>query len=397
MIPYRLFFFLFVFLLYVFVSKEMRAESLIDEVYEGMSQKVNSVEARQEILKKAANEVSLKYVRQIIGEDKAFRYQSTIRSKILSQSDKYILLVKGRNLRKKEDGFQMTVGMKLSAKNLREALLSEGLLYQLDGPPKVIPMISFVDKVKGIQLSGWEEALENSSHLFAYLNLLEEEFKKQLSDRGFYFMSPLKYQLRSSLPQVLLLNYMKTGKGRDVVMFFGAAVVIQGSVTVEGADGHAGKKAGGQVRVNLQGIHASNGRVIGEVTRVYDVAPGSFYQMVNQTLSKLYEEVAIDLSTQLHGAWKEGTFGTTLVSLVLNGSLDYYQLNQFKSLLVQQLRPVKQIRERLFEPLKVTFELDSDVSSRELANHLKTKTFLRFKVDVVGVSGNQIDVNISGL
>ena len=158
------------------------------------------------------------------------------------------------------------------------------------------------------------------------------------------------------------------------------------------------KSLGGfKIEVHLEGIHAGHGQIIGELVRMYKVEPGPFYQVVGERLSDLYTEMARDLSVQLYDSWKQGTFGTTSVSLVLTGSLNYNQLNQFKKLLVQRLQPIKQIRERLFEPSRVTFELDSDVSSRELANHLKKEQFPRFRVEVVGVSGSQIDISISGL
>ena len=380
-------------LIFLWGSGHLRAENLIDEVYKGWSQKTNPIEARQEILKKATQEVSLKYIKQMIGEIKAVRYQSAIQSKVLNQSDKYVLLIKGRNLRgRQEGGFQMTVNMKLSAKNLREALLSEGLLYQLDGPPKVIPMIFFVDKIRGMRLNAWEEGF-GQSPLYPYLVDLEKEFKEKLFEKGFYFISPLDHNLLSSLPRVFLLKNTEE-YDRDIAMFFGAMVVIQGSVTI---DKDMEKKEGLRVDVHLQGVHASHGRVIGELVRVYRVGPGPFHQVVPQTLSSVYPKMVEDLLVQLYRAWKQGIFGTLSVNLVLNGSLNYHQLSQFKKLLVQRLRSIKQVKERLFEPLRVTFELDSDVGSRELANHLKKEVFPRFTVEVVSVKDHQVHINVSNL
>ena len=214
-------------------SPGLKAENLIDEIYEGVSGKTNPIEARREILKKAAREVSLKYIRQIIGNSKVTRYQSTIQAKILSQSDKYILLVKDRNLKREKEGFKMMVNMKLSAKNLRETLLAEGLLYKIDGPPKVIPMISFIDRVKGTQISWWGEIQGTNSHLYEYSAHLEREFKEQLLEKGFYVISPLKYRLQSSLPRALLSEYMKREDYRDMAVFLEGAVVIRGSVEIK--------------------------------------------------------------------------------------------------------------------------------------------------------------------
>lgn len=375
-------------------SFNLKAQTLIEEKYEGFSQQTSPIKARQDILKEATKATSLKYIKQIIGEARVQSHSEVIQKKILRQFGKYILFMKGHGLKPKEDGYTMSVNMKVSTKNLREILLSEGLLYKVDGPPKVIPMVSFVDKVNGARLSWWAETQSSNAYLYEYSRGFSRPLKKQLMEMGFYLVSPLKYRLQSALPHILRMENPRGEDCRDVAIFFGGAMVIRGQVEVVNSPGEPHTF---QLNIRLEGIHSSNGRIIGEVVRTYQTETGPFHQVVSKKLLQVYSDVTQGLVVQLRESWKQGTFGASLVKLSLNGSLNYHQLKQFKKLLIQQIGDVKQVRERLFEPSRITLELDLDTSPRELANSLQKGDFPRFEIEVAHVGANQVDLNISGL
>ena len=297
------------------VSTSM-AKPVVEETYVGLSEKESAIEAREDILKEAMENISFKSIRKIIGDNSTRSHRSLIKEKIVKQSAKYILFFKNQDLKKTVDGYEMTVRMTLSLKNLKEMLLAEGLLYKSYGPPKVIPMISFADKVHGNQLSWWLSESISSAQLYDYATSFGGQLKEELSVKGFYVVSPLKYNIHYSLPRALRFRNPRQEDFLDVARFFGGAALIRGNVEISRSEQ---VMRGFKISVRLEGIQVSNGRVIAEVLRDYTTEPGSFNFVVSKKISEIYPLVVKDLAVQVYNSWRQGTFGSHLVQLVLNG------------------------------------------------------------------------------
>jgi hypothetical protein len=126
---------LLIFLVWSFLAEASR--EFVEVSTEAVSEKASMAGAKQEIFQLASDNISEKYIRQIIGDSKFEKNRDIIKNKVMSNSAKYILYIKGGQAERTASGIRMNVTMKLALKSLRQLLLNQGLLYEIEGPPKV--------------------------------------------------------------------------------------------------------------------------------------------------------------------------------------------------------------------------------------------------------------------
>lgn len=369
------------------------SSEVVDVNYSGVTSTANRSSAKQQMETQAIEEVSLKYIKEIVGEAKTARNMDLIRSKIIKNSSKYVLTMNSGSMAKEADGWAMPVSMKLSLSSLQKMLLNEGLLYDMEGLPQVLPLIRVVDRVNSQGYSWWSEAKDQDNALLAELNMtLWAKMKEALWDKGFYGLSPVENGFLGLVPQILQVTTPQKDDALIMGEYFNSPIVVRGEMSLSGV-----KNAINTYRIDLrlEALHSGNGRVVGEVIRSYETDAGDFRQVVHKRLSEAREKVGDDLAVQVLDAWKRGTFGSSLVKLVLAGSLNYKDLNLFKQTLVQKVKPIKTARERLFEPERVTFELDASANPQQLAELITKSSFAPLKVQVSQVRTDGIELTVS--
>jgi hypothetical protein len=169
--------------------------------------------------------------------------------------------------------------------------------------------------------------------------------------------------------------------------YFQASIVVRGTVSVRAATDRTDVYT---LDWKLTALHTGNGREIGEVVRSFETEPGPFQAVTQRKIQDVLPAVCSDLSSQLVEAWKSGTFGASLLKLTLHGDLDYPQMTQFKKFIAEQVKEIKTLRERLMGPGQLEFELDSSVSSEQLAQILKNKSFQNFRLILESQSSDGI-------
>jgi hypothetical protein len=80
--------------------------------------------------------------------------------------------------------------------------------------------------------------------------------------------------------------------------------------------------------------------------------------------------------------------------MVVKGVDDYARLAQFKSVLVQSVRGVKDVQERSMGDGKADLDLTLSVRSTDLATDLSTRKFAGFMVKVKAVTQGSIEVEL---
>ncbi|USN48207.1 MAG: hypothetical protein H6626_03725 [Pseudobdellovibrionaceae bacterium] len=378
---------------FLFFSPLAFSSEVVDVNYSGVTSTANRSSAKQQMETQAIEEVSLKYIKEIVGEAKTARNMDLIRSKIIKNSSKYVLTMNSGSMAKEADGWAMPVSMKLSLSSLQKMLLNEGLLYDMEGLPQVLPLIRVVDRVNSQGYSWWSEAKDQDNALLAELNMtLWAKMKEALWDKGFYGLSPVENGFLGLVPQILQVTTPQKDDALIMGEYFNSPIVVRGEMSLSGV-----KNAINTYRIDLrlEALHSGNGRVVGEVIRSYETDAGDFRQVVHKRLSEAREKVGDDLAVQVLDAWKRGTFGSSLVKLVLAGSLNYKDLNLFKQTLVQKVKPIKTARERLFEPERVTFELDASANPQQLAELITKSSFAPLKVQVSQVRTDGIELTVS--
>ncbi len=79
--------------------------------------------------------------------------------------------------------------------------------------------------------------------------------------------------------------------------------------------------------------------------------------------------------------------------VVADGDIEK-ELDEFKKVLVLQIRDIKSLRERLVESHKTTYEVDSSALPQQLAQSIRAAKFARYKVQVEEVSGEGVTLKV---
>lgn len=373
--------------------KALASRDVVDVSIEAESEKASKSQARQDIFKKAIEKVSKQYIEQIIGEAKYGKHKTTIENKIIRQSGKYVMFIKSQSSEPSEEGgVRMTVAMKISLKSLQKLLLEQGLLYKLSGPPKVLPMIQIQDRINGASYSWWTGAAGGSSgFLKAQVEVLHEAVRKDLLPKGFYSINPVRGGFRGALPAIFRNDQIPTEDALFVGEYFDSQIVVSGALLFKKSQKLSDAY---EVEVKLTARHTSNGRVVGEVIRTYQTESGPMRRVINDKTREVFPTISKDLSVQLHDAWKSGTFGTTLIRLVVNGDLSFQRLKMFKEQFLNQVAGVKTLRERKFLPGQVVFEIDSDSSVDQITKAIAKTRFQNFQINVAGSGLREIELSV---
>lgn len=371
-------------------SLQSYAQDVVDTVVEvEIERKVGG--GQKEVFERAITKASDQFIGQLIGETKLARNQSVIKNRIVRNSGKYILFIKARAPVADGDTLRYGVNMRVSMKSLEAMLLQEGLLYKSDGPPKVLPVVSFSDRVNSQSYSWWAQAPSTSPVLADLARKFNVTLRSELRSKGFFGLEPVVSEYRLQLPQALMSENPGTEDLLLMSEYYRAQVVAKGQVVLSSDRVRSDVF---KVDVRLSAIHASNGRIIGEVIRSYTTEPGPFQQVVKAKVDEVLDKLVGDLSVQILEAWKSGTFGASLLNVAVNGELSYQQLNQFKRLLLDQVKDLKTLKERRFEPGRVIFETDSSSGAVELADSIKGKSFPRFQVNVTNVESDSVELKV---
>ena len=383
--------------LFTIVVTLWSATSQAQEVIELIkSVKIASEEAssaKQQLMDKAIEEASMESIQGLIGEEKTLRSKNLIENKIIKQSRRYVLSVQNSNFSKKNNEYLMDVQMKVSLKGLRALLLENGLLYQLDGPPKVLPVVQIVDRINAVSYGWWFQGInKDKSALSRQLESIHQALRDKLQEIGFYSMMPVKAKYSQAVPEAYRGENLQRADYLFLGEFFKSSVVVRGQIIYRNKPLSDNSFL---IDLRLEALHTGNGRLMAEVSRVYETDTGSATTVINKKLLEVLPQISQDLSAQLSEAWKKGTFGASVIRLSVRGSITPAELDEFKKVVILQVKDVKSLRERLIESGQVTFEVDSSSLPLQLAQVFKSTEFKKFAVRVDSVSSDGLSLDVS--
>lgn len=367
--------------------------SLVERVIELESKEKNPLNARREIVERALQKISEDLVRESIGEAKYLRNRSVV-AKIIKNPGRYIPYSKNGELVPigKDEGFRMKVTMRASLSDLQSLLLENGLFYQTDGTPAVLPFVSFWDKVNSRSYDWWRGS--DQAFLINQMKGFEEALKAQFTRSNFYVIRPVNLRYANMLPSGFRSDSLRFEDRAAIAREFGAAVVLEGDITVGKSNERRDAFA---LQIKLQAIQVANKRVIGEITRIFETDAGSFEWAVAKKLKEASENATQDLAAQVLEAWQKGSIGASIYKLTLRGRLPLVQQEAFKEIVKNKVLEVKNIRERLISSDEMTFELDSSLTTQELGTRLKSLEVGNQRLTLESVSDSELTYKVTKL
>lgn len=368
-----------------FAQTQANSNSL-ERVIETQIESSNPIEAKKLLLDQAIEQVSTELIKEMIGENKWAKNRTLIASKVTRFSSRYIPYSKTGELIAVDKGFKMTSTLRVQVDQLQKLLQDQGLFYDFDGTPTVMPFYQLVNKVSN-QKFVWWLGTEGKSSLPHLSRMIEDKLFDGFGKNGFYFIKAQSLGFDKSWPQVFRADSLRVDDWNALSAPYGFQIVVDGQIEVQSST-----KTTGAYRVvfSLQAVQVSNERTIADVVRIFETDPGNIEVVVAKKVNEIIEPLAMDLSNQVLDAWQKGSIGASLYKLSIQGRLPLQLQSVFKESVKTKSRSVKAIRERMISADMIEFELDSSKSPKDLSAEIST-------VEVSGYVLKLVSVNDTGL
>lgn len=365
------------------------AQNIEDELLtiteEGSSKATSQVEAAREIQAKAVSGSARDQVIEIIGEKRYTKNKALVENRIIREAAKFIPFVQPHDIQKQPDGsWKMKVDLKVSIGSLRKMVIDTGLLTDADTPVTMLPMITFTDRFKSVSFRWWmgDSQDEIRKTIVDWSRAFDSGLHKELMRQGFHLLLPLNETVSNQIPMVFRSDRASGQDLKALGDYLGISMVVRGDVRIKDSKEVPGSW---QIQVKLEVLPVQGGRTVAEISRTLDTDVGPAAIVVKKKIEKEISDISKDLATQVFEAWTRGTLAATTLRLAVRGNLSPRQLSEFRSQLMKakSMRDIKAMRERMFEPGRVVYEVDYAASAEDFRDKLKG-------LDLAGFHGKQV-------
>ncbi len=369
-----------------------RAQGVLNITKQESVQTNDGSTAQDQLMNQAIKDVSRQYIAGFIGEKRAAELKDAIDDKIIKNSSRYILSMSGENLTQNNNTYSMAVQLTLSLTALRSMLLANGFLYKFSGPPKVLPIIKYVDRVNARSYGWWyNPASRDYGDLRSDAILFDRTLKGTLLNVGFYSLSPVASRLRNSIPEPYRNENLQQIDALFLGEYLKSPVVLRGQVVFLTPPQTLNIT---QIDIRLRALYAGTGRLLAEINRTYTTDPGPFLQVVTDKLNAVIPQICKNLAAQLSDVWRRGTFGTSVIRVKVHGDLSPKQFEDFQSAVLLSVHDVKAFNERIIAAHEVTYDADASNSPRQVAQEFQRAGFNQYKVRVTDVSPDGVSLYV---
>jgi hypothetical protein len=359
---------------------------------EGFSKAESEPEAERAIRQSMIQSIARQQILDIIGEKSFQKNKNLIENRIIREAFKFIPFVTVGKAVKGVDGWRMPVQMKVSVSSLREMIISNGLLFDTEGPAAILPMVAISDRIRSQNHRWWVIERDESKKFLPQLSSdLNQALFRELNRQGFYVIRPQTQSLAGLLPESFRSDRPRPEDLRFLGDFFNAQMIVRGDVRLRESIAVSG---GYQIAIKMSAMQAANNRAVAEVARNYETDPGNLETVVRNRLQTALPEVAKDLAVQVVDAWQKGTLGSNLLRLSLRGLLSPRQVNEFKAGLLKNVREVKSVRERIIEPGGITFEVDYAGGGQQFSERFRSLALPGFALKLASKSDTSVTLDI---
>ncbi len=360
---------------------------------EGTAKAESAPEASKAIVQNVTQAVARRSMLEMIGEKSYQKNKSLIENRIIRESFKFIPFVTPGTPVKSSDGWKMSVQLKVSLSSLREMVLANGLLFDVEGPAAILPLVALSDRINQRQWRWWllEKEDDGRKFLLQVQDRFNQAMYNEMNLKGFYLIRPQTTALVGVLPESFRSERLRPEDLRFWGEFFNAQMALKGDLRLRQSSAISG---GYQISIKLQAVQTANSRSVAEVARTYETEPGTFEAVVRSKLATALPEVAKDLTTQIVDAWQKGTLGSNLLRLSVRGHLDPKQVNEFRNAVLKSMREIKMMRERVIEANGITFEVDYTGGAQDFGERFRHLSIPGFTMRVSDATDAGVVVDV---
>ncbi len=363
-------------------------------VSEQVVEEVDERKARGQAIDQATDAVTVELVRKEIGSERFKENQKKVEDEIKPLKNRFIPFFKIISSRKEGESYRFKIEVKVSQKDLRSVLQQKGLFASSKTTGITLPFIEFNNSLNGESYRWWLPELAVSKELEGLSMNFEKEIFQGFLDKGLFLLRPQAFQMHHMIPDFMKKTYLTQTEMVQLTNLKQGQLYLDGRVDVISSPL---RENATRIRVQVSCKQASNGKSVAEVVRTFDAPSGQGLNQMTSSVSRLAVETGQEIANQVYDLWQRGALEAQVVQLAVTGELDHMQVVRFKNELKKQMGLSNDLVERLYEPGRVTFEMDYSGGVEGLSQKLKNATFDGFISQVVSSQADQIilDVRVS--
>jgi hypothetical protein len=278
---------------------------------------------------------------------------------------------------------KVTIQADVSVGDIRNDLNAIGLLIERKGKPRMMVIID--EKIGGAE-SGYSANLSES----------ETVIIQKFTEKGFNFVDEATVKKNIKRNMALQAIAGDDSAAAAIGLEHGAEVVIIGSSVAKLAGkGIAGTEMKSiHASVTARAVRADTGEIIasasekGATAHLDETAGGAL------AIKKAGEKLSSSLIDQIIAKWSGEVGSQTTVQLTISG-IDFLSLNKFKAVIQSQVRGVLKLNQRSFTAGVAVIDVETKTNAQSMAEELAMKSFETFKVEIIGLSSNKIDIKVT--
>ena len=360
------------------------AQNLLEKNIEVSTKQKNISIARKELMETAQAKAIEEHVRETIGPERFEKNKVLIQSKIVKMASRLIPFAKAGNVEPQGEGFKLSVLLRINPSEVDALLVQNGLFYEADVQPILLPVITWIDEVDDEKFAWWVGG--GTSFLNQAGTDLETTLRNVFLKDGFFVLRPQTFAGKESVT-VSSSTSLSVNEIQALSSSRGAQVVVQGEVKISANPKRSGAFV---VDVRLATLHVPRNRNLAQVVRRFETEPGPKLTAVGNKLKEIFDVVANDLSNQTLEAWQKGSAQSNFYKITVNGGMTPPQQEAFREVFKNTIREVKVIRERWISAQSIVFEIDSIVGPKEISKRASELSLGNGKVILKDVTDTEL-------
>ena len=347
--------------------------------------------ARRRAIDKITDTVALEMIKKEIGEQRFKESLKKINEDMNVLKKRFIPSFKILKSGKVEDSYHFEVELKVSQKDLRQVLKERGFFIGYEKTGIILPFIEVNNQINGESYHWWSSDLSVSKELKALAYDFEKELYQGFLEKGFFMLRPQAFKMVHMIPLFLRKVYLTQTEIVQITELKKGQLYLSGQVNILSSPLRSNAY---RIRAQIHCKQSSNARTVAQMTISLDTVSGKSLSHLSEDVKKLALEASRDLAGQIYDLWQRGAFESQVLQLVVTGDLNHWQVRKFKGLFSRQFGIKNGPTERLFEPGRVTFEMDYAESIETLLGKLKKTRFEGFVSQVVSSQPGRIILDV---
>lgn len=363
-------------------------------VSEQIIEETDERKARRKAIDQATDAVTLEMVKKEIGDERFKENKTKIETEVKALKNRFIPFFKILSSKRQGESFRFNIEVKVSQNDLRQVLQLKGLFASRSKTGITVPFIEFNNQLNGESFRWWAPVFTITKELETLSLQFEKELFQGFLDKGLFLLRPQAFHMEHMVPDYLRKTYLTQTEKVQISHLKKGQLYLDGRVDILSSPL---RENAYRVRVQLSCKQSSNGKSVAEVVRTLDTASGKQVSQVMGEIKQMAQETGRDIANQVYDLWQRGALESQVLQLAVTGDLNHQQLLKLKKTLADKIGLSSGLTERLFEPGRVTFEIDYKGGVESLRNKLAKTKLDGFISQVVSSQADQIilDVKVS--